>query len=390
MSGVIGQRVLRLEDARFLEGKGGYVDNLELPGARHVTFVRSPFAHARITGIDVSAALALPGTQVFTAADVDLETFQPPPLPGLEQRMGRPYLASDTVRFNGDIVAIVLSDSRVQGMDAAALVTVDYDPLPAVVDPREALEDRTLLFPEVGTNVCLRKVVEEPDEELFAGCDVVVSGQLVSQRLAPCPLEPRSTAAVVGADGRLTAWLSTQTPHYDRHGLARGLRPGGGAGARGRARRRRRLRRQGALGRGRPGRLGGARDGPPGPLDGDARREHGRHGSRPCRRPRLHDRRQPGRCRARLPAQHPPGRGRVSLPRRLPAEPHGADGERRLRDPEDRGRRRLGGHEHDADRSLPWGRTTRGGPGDRASARPVRGGGGPRPGRRAPSQLHPA
>ena len=245
MSGVIGQRVLRLEDARFLEGKGSYVDNLELPGARHVTFVRSPFAHARITGIDVSAALAVPDAQVFTAADVDLETFQPPPLPGLEQRMGRPYVASETVRFNGDIVAIVVSESRVQGMDAAALVAVDYDPLPAVVDPREALADRTLLFPDVGTNVCLRKVVDEPDEELFAGCDVVVSGQLVSQRLAACPLEPRSTAAVVGADGRLTAWLSTQTPHHDRHGLAQvfgldeaqvrvvGPDVGGGFGAKG-------------------------------------------------------------------------------------------------------------------------------------------------------------
>ena len=147
MSGVIGQRVLRLEDARFLEGKGSYVDNLELPGARHVTFVRSPFAHARITGIDVSAALAVPDVQVFTAADVDLETFQPPPLPGLEQRMGRPYVASETVRFNGDIVAIVVSESRVQGMDAAALVAVDYDPLPAVVDPREALADRDAPVP---------------------------------------------------------------------------------------------------------------------------------------------------------------------------------------------------------------------------------------------------
>jgi carbon-monoxide dehydrogenase large subunit len=220
MSGVIGQRILRREDSRFLEGKGAYVENLTLPDARHVAFVRSPFAHARILGIDASAALEVPGTQVFTASDVDLGTFQPPPLPGLEQRMGRPYVAADTARFNGDIVAIVVADSRAQGADAAALVAVDYEPLPAVVDPRAALEDGTLLFPEVGTNVCLRRVVEEPDENLFAGCDVVVSGRLVSQRLAACPLEPRSTAAEFGADGRLTAWLSTQTPHHDRHGLA--------------------------------------------------------------------------------------------------------------------------------------------------------------------------
>jgi carbon-monoxide dehydrogenase large subunit len=245
MSGVIGQRVLRREDSRFLQGKGTYVENLPLAGARHVTFVRSPFAHARVTGIDASAALALPGTEVFTAADVDMATFDAPPLPGLERRMGRPFLARDVVRFVGDIVALVVTESRTAGPDAAELVAVDYDPLPAVVDPREALADRTLLFPEVGTNVCLRRTVEEPDASLFDGCDVVVSGRLVSQRLAPCPLEPRSTAAEVDAGGRLTVWLSTQTPHHDRHGLAQllgldeeqirviGPDVGGGFGAKG-------------------------------------------------------------------------------------------------------------------------------------------------------------
>jgi carbon-monoxide dehydrogenase large subunit len=245
MSGVIGQRILRREDSRFLEGKGSYVENLPLPGARHVTFVRSPFAHARVTGIDASAALALPGTEVFTAAEVDLATFDAPPLPGLERGMGRPFLARDVVRFSGDIVALVVTESRSAGADAAELVAVDYDPLPAVVDLRESLADRTLLFPEVGTNVCLRKAVDEPDGSLFDGCEVVVSGRLVSQRLAPCPLEPRSTAADVDADGRLTVWLSTQTPHHDRHGLARllgldeerirvvGPDVGGGFGAKG-------------------------------------------------------------------------------------------------------------------------------------------------------------
>jgi carbon-monoxide dehydrogenase large subunit len=223
MSGVIGQRVLRVEDSRFLVGKGSYVESLALPGARHVTFVRSPFAHARVTGIDASAARALPGTEVFTAAEVDLATFDAPPLPGLERRMGRPLLARDVVRFSGDIVALVVTESRSAGADAAELVAVDYDPLPAVVDLRDSLADRTVLFPEVGTNVCLRKSVEEPDASLFDGCDVVVSGRMVSQRLAPCPLEPRSTAAEVGENGRLTVWLSTQTPHHDRHGLAQAL-----------------------------------------------------------------------------------------------------------------------------------------------------------------------
>ena len=227
MSGMMGQRILRREDDRFLRGTGQYVENLELPGALHATFVRSPYAHARIVGIDASAASELPGIQVFTAADSDLGTFQPPPIPGLDQRMGRPYLADGAVRFVGDIVAVVLSETRIEGVDAAELVAVDYDPLPVVVDPGAALEGDVLLHPEAGTNVCTSHPVER-DEALFDGCDVVVSGSLVSQRLAACPLESRACAAVVGDDGRLTLWLSTQTPHQDRRDLAAilGMEPG--------------------------------------------------------------------------------------------------------------------------------------------------------------------
>ena len=227
MSGMMGQRILRREDGRFLRGTGQYVENLALPGALHATFVRSPYAHARIGGIDASAASELPGVQVFTAADSDLGSFQPPPIPGLDQRMGRPYLADGAVRFVGDIVAVVVSETRIEGVDAAELVAVDYDPLPVVVDPGAALEGDVLLYPEAGTNVCTSHPVER-DEALFDGCDVVVSGSLVSQRLAACPLESRACAAVVGDDGRLTLWLSTQTPHQDRRDLAAilGMEPG--------------------------------------------------------------------------------------------------------------------------------------------------------------------
>ena len=219
---MMGQRVLRVEDGRFLRGEGLYVENLELEGALHATFVRSPFAHARIVGIDASAASALPGARVFTAADLDIGTFAPPPFPGLDQRMGRPYLADGVVRFVGDIVAVVVAETRADGVDAAELVAVEYDPLPVVADPAKALAGDVLLFPEAETNVCASHPVEA-DESLFEGCDVVVSGSLVSQRLAACPLEPRSCAAVVGDDGRLTAWLTSQTPHQDRDGIARSL-----------------------------------------------------------------------------------------------------------------------------------------------------------------------
>ncbi len=228
MVNVIGQRVLRKEDPRFLRGEGRYVDNLRLPGALHVTFVRSPFAHARIDGVDASAARSLPGTQVFTAADVDLGPYPLAPFLGVDQRMARPFLAGDVVRFVGEIVAAVVTETRGEGADAAELVAVDYEPLPAVTDPLEALAGEVLLFPEVGANVCARSGPEQRDESLLDGCEAVVSGRVVSQRLAPSPLEPRASAAVVGDDGRLTAWLSTQTPHQDRDGLAGilGLDPG--------------------------------------------------------------------------------------------------------------------------------------------------------------------
>jgi carbon-monoxide dehydrogenase large subunit len=157
--------------------------------------------------------------------------------------MGRPLIAKDVVRFVGDIVAIVISEDRATGADAAELVMIDYDPLPAVVRPADSAKDEVLLFPEAGTNVAAHTGSPDHDEQLFDGCDVIVSGTLNSQRMAPSPLEPRSSAAELGADGRLTAWLSTQTPHQDRMVLAGtlGLEPeqvrviapdvGGGFGA---------------------------------------------------------------------------------------------------------------------------------------------------------------
>jgi carbon-monoxide dehydrogenase large subunit len=240
---ILGNRVLRKEDPRFLRGEGLYVENLPLAGAATVTFVRSLLAHAKIGEVDTSAAEELPNVRVLTAADLDLPTYGPPPFPGLNPAMGRPLIAKDVVRFVGDIVAIVISEDRATGADAAELVLIDYDPLPAVVRPADSARDEVLLFPEAGTNVAAHTGSPDHDEQLFDGCDVIVSGTLNSQRMAPSPLEPRSSAAELGADGRLTAWLSTQTPHQDRMVLAGtlGLEPeqvrviapdvGGGFGA---------------------------------------------------------------------------------------------------------------------------------------------------------------
>ncbi len=199
------------------------MDDIRLPDALHVGFVRSPWAHAKITGIDASAAAALPETTVFTAADAALKPFSPPPFIPADERMFRSPLAADTVRFVGEIVAVTVAASREAAADAADLVVVDFEPLPVVTDPQEAARDEVVLFPEVGTNVCLHNPPAEPDEHMFDSCETVTSGTVVSQRIAPCPVEPRANAARFDEAGRLTMWMSTQTPHQDRDGLAGNL-----------------------------------------------------------------------------------------------------------------------------------------------------------------------
>jgi carbon-monoxide dehydrogenase large subunit len=137
--------------------------------------------------------------------------------------MGRPLIAGEVVRFVGDIVAVVVAKSRAAGADAAELVMVDYDPLPVVAAKADAAQDEVLLFPEAGTNVAARSGSPEHDEALFEGCEVVISGTLVSPRMAPCPLEPRSVLASVDEGGRLTVWTPSQAPHQDLLGIAGAL-----------------------------------------------------------------------------------------------------------------------------------------------------------------------
>ena len=240
----MGQRIRRREDPRFLRGEGHYVDDLSMPGALHLTFVRSYMAHARINGIDTSEAEAA-GAQVFTAAHVGGIVNPPPPFIPVDAQMHRPLLAADTARFVGDIVAIVVADSREASVDAAELVDVDYDPLPSVTDPEEAARDEVVLYPGVGSNVCIANPAQDPDPNLFDSSDVVVTGKVISQRLAACPIEPRSSAAQWGEDERMTLWISSQTPHQDKMvlGMLLGLEPenvrvvapdvGGGFGAKG-------------------------------------------------------------------------------------------------------------------------------------------------------------
>src|ERR1022692_3180851 len=226
---ILGTRVLRTEDPRFLTTGGVYTEDLtdeRLAGACHVFFVRSPVAHARISRIDVTPALAAPGVlAAFTGADLaELPSIEPMMAGLLNEKMRRRPLATDVVRFVGDAVAVVVTEQAYQGEDAIELVDIDYDPLPAVVDLDAALSDEVVLFDEAATNVVARfgdAATLAPD--LFDGCDVVVERTVINQRVAPAPMEGRAAAAVWGDDGRLTTWIPNQGAQGARSGLAKML-----------------------------------------------------------------------------------------------------------------------------------------------------------------------
>ncbi len=211
---ILGNRVLRKEDPKFLTTGGVYVDDLHddlLAGAAHVVYVRSAVAHGAIVSIDTDGALDMPGViAVYTAADLGLE-----PLPSAFNPMvARTLLASDKVRYVGEPVAAVVAETSLQATDAAEMVFVDIDFLPALVDPEAALASDTLIYDSAGSNgvfdtTALGMPENTPAEQYFAGCEVTVTGRYVNQRVAPCPLEVRGSAAT-WVDGRLYQWLSTQ------------------------------------------------------------------------------------------------------------------------------------------------------------------------------------
>jgi carbon-monoxide dehydrogenase large subunit len=215
---ILGTRVLRTEDPGFLTTGAVYTDDLQderLAGACYVHFVRSTVAHARISGIDTSAAADAAGVvAVYTGRDLAEAGINParPMMPNMNQQMLQPLLATDVVRFVGEPVAAVVTEEPYQGEDAMELVDVDYDPLPAVVDAGDALSGaKGLLFPEADTNVVCKFGDESAlNAELFDGCEVVVRETILNQRVAPAPMETRAAAAAWGEDGRLTAWIPNQ------------------------------------------------------------------------------------------------------------------------------------------------------------------------------------
>ncbi len=249
---MIGTRVVRREDPELLTVGGYYVDDVAPADALHVTFVRSVMAHAVISGIDATEAQAMDGVVgVYTAADLALEAH-PPSMPMLNQSMTRSILAADRVRYVGEPLAAVVSTTREIGVDAAELVVVDYEPLEVVVSMREAMEDKTLLFPDVGSNTCFA-VPASAESDIFSDVEVRVDLTFNNPRLTAAPIEPRAAAArwdsAAAQDGteslRLTQWSCTQFPHTTRDSLAAdlGVEPtdirvitpdvGGGFGAKG-------------------------------------------------------------------------------------------------------------------------------------------------------------
>ncbi|HEU4841845.1 MAG TPA: molybdopterin cofactor-binding domain-containing protein, partial [Ilumatobacteraceae bacterium] len=211
---ILGERVIRKEDPKFLTSGGKYLDDLndvpELDRAAHVVYVRSAVAHGTITSIDSSEAAAMPGVLgVFTAGDLGLE---PAPSP-FNPTVARTILASDKVRYVGEPIVAVVAETRTQATDAAEAVVVDYDVLEAVVDPEEALTSSVHLYEAAGGNAVFDSTaLGAPDltgDEFFADCEVTATGKFINQRVAPCPLEVRGSAAA-WIDGRLHQWVSTQ------------------------------------------------------------------------------------------------------------------------------------------------------------------------------------
>jgi len=206
---ILGNRVQRLEDPDLLTGAGDYVADVDLPGAAHVAFVRSPLAFARVEGVDVDEAREAPGVlAVVTAGDLDLADRPPELAFMLNQEMTRPLLARDLVRFVGEPVAAVVATTKAEAVDAAELVVVDYDPLDPVVDPTQAREHGAVMFPGVSSPVAAEFAPGNLVAD-FSDCQVVVSQRIVNQRVAAAPIEGRSSACAWEGD-RLVVWSSCQ------------------------------------------------------------------------------------------------------------------------------------------------------------------------------------
>jgi carbon-monoxide dehydrogenase large subunit len=227
--GEVGTSRRRKEDQRLITGRTRWTDNMSLPGMLHIAMVRSPFAHARITSVNVDEAKAAPGVvAVLTGSDLaDVQGT----LPNVwmitpDQKVPtHPSIAVDTVRFAGEIVACVVARSAAAARDAVELVDVDYVELPILLDTREALLDKTLIHPEIGTNQSAHLVMDFQTETSVGDVDAVIDAaradgivferEYEQQRLIPAFMEPRSMICDPTGE-QLVLWSATQIPHILR------------------------------------------------------------------------------------------------------------------------------------------------------------------------------
>ena len=227
----LGRARLRKEDARLITGRTRWTDNISLPGMLHMAALRSPFAHATITAIDVDEARSAPGVVgVYTGQDLKDEQGSLPCAWAITPDMkapAHPSIAVDTVHFAGEIVALVVARSQAEAIDALEAIDIDYDELPPVLDMEAALaDDAELVHPDLGTNRNALWIFDSgeagtgtPIQEALDSAEVTVTRRFRQQRLIPAFMEPRSMVCDPTTE-QLTLWSATQVPHIVRTMMA--------------------------------------------------------------------------------------------------------------------------------------------------------------------------
>jgi carbon-monoxide dehydrogenase large subunit len=219
----LGRARLRKEDAKLITGQTNWTDNIKLPGMLHLAFVRSPYAHAKITGVDLSGAIGQPGVvAAFSGADFAEEQGSLPcAWPVTEDIVipAHPPMAVDEVRYVGEAVACVVARDRYAAADALAAIEIDYEPLPPVLDIRTALREDSPKVHEAGNKSFEWPFANGDVEAAFRDAPVVLERNYRQQRLIPSPMEPRAVVAQWIGD-EVTLWSATQIPHVLRFALS--------------------------------------------------------------------------------------------------------------------------------------------------------------------------
>src|SRR6202163_3740496 len=221
LKGNIGDSIKRKEDDRFIRGKGNYLDDISLPGMLHMAINRSPFAHARIKSINTAAAQAVPGVVAVVTGELlaQHKLAWMPTLSGDTQAV----LATDKVRFQGQEVACVIAETKYIAEDAAALVSVDYEPLQAITTPQQAIEPGAIVIRDEKEGQTDNKIYhweagdKDATDAAFARAAKVVSPETFYPRCHPAPLETCGCVADLDpVTGNATIYMTSQAPHAHR------------------------------------------------------------------------------------------------------------------------------------------------------------------------------